>query len=149
MILPAVTGDHDPARRTKCMSNLSQLGKAMKMYARDHGGQYPSYFLSLTNYMNNPKVYVCSQSGKKVGSIETVDEWADYTLVTNLTENSSNTLVHAYCKPGNHRDKNGIAVLFVDGSVQWIPEVDFGKLTCDVLKGSRINNMDPQHSRED
>lgn len=36
IILPAVTGDHDPARSTKCMSNLSQLGKAMKMYARDH-----------------------------------------------------------------------------------------------------------------
>ena len=114
------------------------------MYAMDHAEAFPSSFVALTNYMNNPKLYICPHSGKKVGQIETADQWADYILVTNLKEGSSSGLVHAYCKPGNHLDNKGINVLFVDGSVQWFRESDFGALTCDVLKGSRVNNREPQ-----
>ena len=29
------------ANRVKCMSNLRQIGQAMKIYAFDNGGQYP------------------------------------------------------------------------------------------------------------
>ena len=144
-ILPMLaTARPHHSRASRCMSNLSQLGKAMKMYAMDHGDAFPTSFVSLTNYMDNPKLYVCPYSGTKLGPIETADQWADYILVTNLTERSPSELVHAYCKPGNHRDNKGINVLFVDGSVQWFRESDFGTLACDVLKRSRINNTEPQ-----
>lgn len=132
------------AKRTACINNLSAMGKVMKLYSMDHGEKYPSSFASMTNYMENPKLYVCPCSGKKTGVIETSDQWADYILVTNLTEKSPSVHVHAYCKPDNHREHHGINVLFVDGSVQWVRESDFNTLACDVLKGSRINNREAQ-----
>ncbi len=142
-IVGAVVGTSGAKKRsprTRCMSNLSQLGVAMRMYAMDHDGVFPASFVSLTNYMDNPKLYVCPSSGTKVGPIQTADQWGDYVLVSNLTERSASEYVHAYCKPGNHRDSKGINVLFVDMSVNWMQESQFGTLTCDVLKGSRINN---------
>lgn len=145
VILPmAATARPHRSPGSRCASNLSQLGKAMKMYAMDNDGTYPASFVSLTNYMNHPKPYVCPHSGTKVGPIETVDLWADYMLVTNLTERSPPGLVHAYCRPGNHRDNKGINVLYLDGSVGWAQESDYATLTCDVLKGSRINRWEPQ-----
>jgi prepilin-type processing-associated H-X9-DG protein len=142
-VLAAARPHH--SRASRCMSNLSQLGKAMKMYSMDHAEEFPTSFLSLTNYVSsNPKLFVCPHSGTKVGPIETVDQWADYILVTNLTERSFSALVHAYCKPGNHRDNKGINVLYIDGSVTWVQVSDYGTLTCDVLKGSRVNDMEPQ-----
>src|SRR5712671_4659292 len=41
MLLPALSKAKDAARRTKCASNLHQLGLAMLMYADDHNGMIP------------------------------------------------------------------------------------------------------------
>ena len=144
-ILPAMATARP--QRNRCMSNLSQLGKAMKMYSMDHDRRCPPSFLALTNYANNARLFICPHSKHTAGMIDTVDTWSDYVLVTNLSEDSNQGLILAYCKPGNHRDSEGINALFVDGAVQWISESDFGTLTCDVLKGSRINNREPQQRR--
>lgn len=114
------------------------------MYAMDHDKKFPPSFLALTNYACNAKLFICPHSKHTAGAIDTVDAWSDYVIVTNLSEESKQGFVLAYCKPGNHRDKKGINVLFVDGSVQWVPESSFGTLSCDVLKGSRTNNREPQ-----
>lgn len=140
MILPMLarpTPHH--STRTRCMSNLSQIGKACVMYSMDHGEAFPPSFLSLTNYVSVPKLFICRGSGNKPGPIETVDQWTDYILVTNVSAGSDSDLVLAYCKPGNHQDRDGVNVLFVDGSVTWVKTEDFGMIPCDMVHHSRIS----------
>src|SRR5262245_32564183 len=41
MLLPALARAKEKARRVSCVSNVKQLGVAMKMYVDDHNGNYP------------------------------------------------------------------------------------------------------------
>ena len=41
ILLPALARARESARRTSCMSNLSQLGLVFHMYAQDHDGELP------------------------------------------------------------------------------------------------------------
>ena len=139
VFLPAVAVNHTPSAHARCMSNLSQIGKACVMYSMDHDEALPSSFAMLTNYVSNPKLFVCPHSGKTSGAIETVDHWTDYVLVTNLTAGSDSDLVLAYCKPENHADRDGVNVLFVDGSVTWVTTEDFSTIPCDMMNHSQIS----------
>jgi len=42
MLLPWLHATHEKARRTKCLTNLKQIGLALRMYSGDNGEQYPS-----------------------------------------------------------------------------------------------------------
>lgn len=50
LIVPAVTLTSEKARRTSCMSNLKQIGLAMRMYSGDHNDQFPSRLAELAPY---------------------------------------------------------------------------------------------------
>ncbi len=41
MLLPALAAAREKARRTACMNNLDQIGKALISYTGDYGGYYP------------------------------------------------------------------------------------------------------------
>ena len=43
MLLPALSAAREKARRASCMTNLSQMGKALESYAGDYNGYYPSW----------------------------------------------------------------------------------------------------------
>jgi len=43
MLLPALAAAREKARRTSCMNNLNQMGKAMEMYTSDYGSYLPSW----------------------------------------------------------------------------------------------------------
>ena len=142
--LPAVAVNHAPSTHARCMSNLSQIGKACVMYSMDHDEALPASFLLLTNYVSNPKIFVCPHAKKAPGPIDTVDDWTDYVLVTNLTAGSDSVLALAYCKPENHADRDGVNVLYVDGSVGWTTTDHFDQIPCDILNHSRVSKK-PQH----
>ncbi len=118
MTLPAISSARERARRTSCMSHLSQMGKAMKMYSMDHEEQFPTKFSQLKGYINNPKLYICPSSKVQPGSMSNVDSWTTYTLVPGLKESDSVTAVHVYCDPANHQGRGG-NILFLDSSVTW------------------------------
>lgn len=143
MILPAVMASYERASRTSCMSNLSHMGKACAMYSMDHGGPLPSTFLSLAEYANNPRLFTCRSTKKMWGTLQTVDEWTDYVLVTNVFAVSQSDMVVAYCRPENHKNQ-GCNVLFVDGSVMWVNPEAFSNLSCDVEMHATLNTRAPQ-----
>ncbi len=63
MLLPAIAAARERARRAKCGNNLSQIGKAMKMYSMDFMETFPQALCMLSNYAGNVKLYICpSQS---------------------------------------------------------------------------------------
>ena len=143
LLLPAREMSCNGSPTHRCMSNLSQIGKACAMYSMDHDEALPTSFLGLTNYLANAKVFVCKSSGHKHGPLHIVDEWTDYILVTNLSAASDSDLVLAYCKPENHKGK-GANVLFIDGSVNWVTPDRFHTLSCDIVNHSKINRKKPQ-----
>ena len=150
LILPmaAVPRPHH-TRVSRCMSNLSQMGKACHMYAMDHDEAFPPSFLALTNYLSNPRCFDCPSSERKPGSIDTVDEWTDYVLVTNVAAASAADLVLAYCKPKKHLKRNGANVLFVDGSVIWVSARDFDQIPCNIANHSRVSRKpQPERARD-
>jgi len=129
-VLPLFLPTHGKSPRAKCLNNLAQIGKAMKMYSMDHNDNLAVSFSALTNYADNAKLYICYASGHLPGDMTNVDEWADYVLVSGLREGDPRDSVHAFCLPENHKG-TGTYILFRDGSVQWYDAASLAALTND------------------
>lgn len=142
MLMPAIAAARERARRAACMNNLSQIGKAMKMYSMDNSENFPTnnFYQSMGEYANNPKLYICpSDNRSPVLSLGEMDDPLEcsYNLVLNLTEGTPSTYMHACDKDGtndvenaddkfgdNHAGKGG-NILYVDGSVTWVKVTDW------------------------
>lgn len=79
MLLPALAGAHDRARRIQCVNNLKQDGLAFRVWEGDNGDKYPMsvstdkggtmglttgadtfrHFQVMSNELNTPKILVC------------------------------------------------------------------------------------------
>lgn len=59
ILFPVFAAAQDSARKTACLSNLSQLGKASLMYQDDNGGRLPLNFswFGMTNKNNHCEAY--------------------------------------------------------------------------------------------
>ncbi|MDB6029470.1 MAG: hypothetical protein JWM68_5693 [Verrucomicrobiales bacterium] len=79
MLLPALAKAKARAQRINCVSNLKQVGTAMRMFANDNDGKYPgelgtagtnyafNLFQAAGDQLSSPKVLICpSDSGRPV-----------------------------------------------------------------------------------
>ncbi len=74
MLLPAVSSARERARRASCMSNLSQIGKALVMYSMDNDERFPSRFYQLGDeYITQPRVFICKSATAKWGPAKAVN----------------------------------------------------------------------------
>ena len=130
LLLPAVSTARERARRTQCMSNLSQIGRLCMVYAVEHDEHFPPDFKALEDLADvSPKVFVCPTTGKQPGDFASVDEWSDYVLVPNRSGNDAAGTVLAFSKRECYRGKGG-NVLTVDGAVQWCQADKYNELTA-------------------
>jgi len=54
------------AKRINCVSNLKQVGLALRMWQNEHGNLFPMDFQSASNEMNTPKILTCiSDTGRQ------------------------------------------------------------------------------------
>ncbi len=75
MLLPALNAAREKARRASCMSNLKQIGLAVKQYAMDYSDRFPDKvgaagleLLRVNDYLTDYGVYVCPSTTHKKGS---------------------------------------------------------------------------------
>lgn len=118
LLLPAIAQARNRARRAKCASNLSMIGRASAIYAMDNADKYPGKLSDMNEITSTPMIAICPSSGNVVGGPENIDEWSDYAIVASQADARPDR-VHAYCRPENH-DYEGANVLYIDGSVSWV-----------------------------
>jgi prepilin-type N-terminal cleavage/methylation domain-containing protein len=91
MILPALNGARDKARRVECINNLKQFGLAIQSYKDDYHDRFPAWLSCLyPNYMPSKKVYRCPKDKNDTGAAAA--DWKSHYL---------GSYTEAYDRPGN------------------------------------------------
>ncbi len=102
LLLPALAQAKEKARRIKCVSNLKQIGLALKLFAMDHEGYYPWHvdptlggtfgpnaaegwknYRAASNELDTPKILVCPSD---TATISAVIDWAGFAAVGNQNQ---------------------------------------------------------------
>jgi predicted Zn finger-like uncharacterized protein/prepilin-type processing-associated H-X9-DG protein len=120
----------------RCVENLKKLGEGMRQYAAANGGRFPDRLESAVIAKNiRVELLVCPASGDTVAPGDNPAAQAQslrdgkhvsYNYVgQNLTASSPAECVLIYESPGRHG--TGMHVLFVDGRVQTIGDVEAAK----------------------
>ncbi|OVE75876.1 hypothetical protein BVX97_03455 [bacterium E08(2017)] len=173
MILPAIALARERARRARCQSNLSSLGKSMAIYSMDHNENYPVKFRKeganngMLEYAGVPRLYICpSDARSEADSMDSADFGAtncSYGLVAQGSGALPNAL-HAFDKNGeantvggglpaaanwggNHGGDAG-NVLFVDGSVLMVKTTEWtdnnsANYSSNILGAAAVQWADP------
>lgn len=137
-----LSASYKRAERTSCVANLCFISKACIFHAMDHDDEYPSSLAECFEHPSASKLLICRSSGNKPGGVSNVNEWTDYVYISGLKSSDPSGAVLAFCPPGNHTgrgadvlpngtvvDRNGVNVLFNDGSVARVGLEEFDALT--------------------
>ena len=130
MLLPAASAARERARRTHCMSNISQLAKGLVMYCMDHDERLPARFeeLAETGYVTEPLLFICRSADQDSGALTSISDWTSYAYVSGLQAWAPSKAVNVFCHPVNHGNR-GCNVGYMDGSVEWMHMDEFTALT--------------------
>ena len=130
ILLPALNGAREKARRISCASNLNLIGLALRQYAMDNEEFYPSgegvpglEMLRKGGYLADTKLFVCPSSGavSAVGPLRAESVSYIY-LGAGMNAGCKPDSVLVVEKPEDHSRYGNI--LFVDGHVQGFSGVD-------------------------
>jgi hypothetical protein len=130
-----LTRTREAVRRAACQSNLLQLLKAEKLYARDHAGTYSQRLSDLyPKYATNLGLFTCpSAGGPIIRTKESIDSRTTYVLREGLTVASPPDAVLIYEWPRNHAGQGGWAV-HCDGRVRWLSASRLERLVQEDLR---------------
>ena len=109
------------AYRISCISNLKQIGLAIRMYSQENKGEFPPYdgargleMLRSGGYLENVKMFTCPSTTDSItDNFEITDQNCSYGYQGGLNENSPVDTPLAWDKPNNHSRYGNI--LFCDG----------------------------------
>jgi prepilin-type processing-associated H-X9-DG protein len=138
ILLPSLNKARETANRVKCQSNMSQIGKAIWLYANENNG-YPPPRLSLLVTTQDLEVdrFCCPSSNQSPGSVAADADDDDhlsyvYVLTGRHPLNApGGSHVLLYEKPGAH-DGDGMNVLFADGRAEFLRQADADKLLAEL-----------------
>lgn len=113
-----------------CISNLKQIGLALRMYSCDYKEKFPDDLNVLyPMYISTGRIFKCP-GDKTISEIKEVKPRTklSYTYVAGLTEEDGSDKIIAYDASFENHEGKGRNVLFLDGHVAWKSEKDFQKL---------------------
>jgi len=56
------------AQSIRCLNNLKQVSIALRLYAADHQGAFPTNFMQITKQLGSPSVLICPLDPERSGS---------------------------------------------------------------------------------
>lgn len=114
IMLPFINYSRAKMERTVCANNLRQVGLALYIYAREHGGNFPDELGTLykEQYISDAHLMDCPAS-KRIGTIED----PDYVYSPGLSVRDLSSKYLLEDKPDNH--PGGINVLYVNANIEW------------------------------
>lgn len=138
MLLPALSGARERARRTTCLNNLKQIFAAFEMYAEDYYENYPAdevaiYSTIYPDLIKTPHTFWCpSTISRGVRAPDRIDatNWNNsYAFVFGLTTSNNcpspvpvisdkGIFAGSSADYGNH--VYGMNVAYLDGSTMWV-----------------------------
>ena len=134
-----------PIGRSKCASNLRQIGEGIRVYAKQNGGRLPGRLDQLiTDADVNAEVFVCPCNDDDKATGATMQEIvADFGkpgrcsyvyLGAGMTPGVKGDVVVVYENFDNH-EKEGMNVLYGDGAVKWMGKVEAEKMIKELEAG--------------
>jgi prepilin-type processing-associated H-X9-DG protein len=125
------------ARREDCAVRLRGVGVAMRKYAAANAGTFPDQLRSIPFAdLPAPGAFACPVA-KDSPPIATLPDGRPVTFIyvgQSLTTSAPAETVLMY-EPLSHHGEDGMNVLFVDGRVQFIGEIEASKATARLRKG--------------
>ena len=114
LLTPLIRFNHKRMDKITCANHLRETGRALYIYAREHGGRFPANIETLYDqqYLADERVMDCPAS-KHVGTLKDPDYI--YKPGLSVRSNSSDTVMRD--KEDNH--PKGKNVLYVNGLVAW------------------------------
>jgi hypothetical protein len=113
----------EKVRQCVCMSNVKEIGDAIRNYRDDHDGQYPPSLHALyPHYLASRRMLVCpgdrrAETGGK--------DYTSYIYTRPETEPKSHEIILEE-KQGNHsrwgKDLAGHMVLYANGDYEWLTQ---------------------------
>jgi len=64
----------EKAQRIQCVSNMKQIGLALRMWSNDNNDTFPMDFLSASNELNSPKVLTCPSDSAR----QRANNWQEF-----------------------------------------------------------------------
>lgn len=129
LTLPWPHAARERARRTKCTSNLKQIGYACQLYAEENAGAFPPDLGALhPEIVSDSELYACP-SAWLAGRIpdsrsdEFLPEAVCYAYVSGLRAMDDGDIVLAFDEEWNHGG-DGMNVAQIGGRVEWVRDVD-------------------------
>ena len=132
MLLPALQRARSQARRTRCMSNLKDFGRAYQLFADDNRGAYPATTDELysssgdlyPDYITDCRIFWCPEDpdSDEPSSITTSNYNMSYDFTSGLGKTIRNNVSDSLIRDNSaNHSGDGINILYLDGHVKWVP----------------------------
>lgn len=121
--LPFILSRREQAIRSEMLSNVKQIGQALRAYAKNNDGQFPLNLRQLyPNYIASLNILVPPGMGNAV-PLASEDDKSTYVYISGFTFNDQpDTVVLYYESP----DSGGRCELHLNGNVIWRASSSFG-----------------------
>ena len=122
-------GGVEQPRRSKCRSNLRQLGLACHLYQQDNQGKFPPTLGALFyKYASDPRLFLCPSTAEHLRHIRLPkgrigNRRLAYCYVAGLRTTDPAEYILAFDEEWNH-EGDGMNVLCSDGRVRWSRDVE-------------------------
>ena len=159
MLLPALAGAHDRARRIQCVNNLKQCGLAFRIWEDDNGDKYPMdvplakggtkecdngadtfrHFQVMSNELSTPKILACPADTRTAADNFTRLKNQNVSYFVGLEANDANPqrfLDGDRNLTSDNAPENGILKLVPGGPVSWTTAIHNNQGNVGLADGS-------------